>query len=992
MSTAALSAPVQALKQARKAAIETTKNNEESSRLQQSDSTNLDSSAMHAALMQCAEKISEDDILLEDDARLLTYFLEVLEDLNGKEIAEAVVSCYTLSAAYNANNSAEDLEKLENVIDGLGPADSIVIASAFSHMLTLTNVAEEIQMAARPRAKKKTGSLDDEGSALTESTIKETFVKLIQLGKTKEEIFEALKEQTVDLVFTAHPTQSIRRSLLQKHSRIRNLLSRLHAETLTVDKKAEILEALKREIQAAWRTDEIRRTPPTPQDEMRAGMSYFHETIWKGLPRFLRRIDTALSHIGINERLPYQVPIIQFSSWMGGDRDGNPRVTADVTRDVCLLSRLMSANLYFSQIEDLMFELSMWRASDELKTRAQELLSTGQKKDVKHFIEFWKVVPPSEPYRVLLSDVRDKLWNTREHAQQILTSGKSQIAKSDVFTSPSELMEPLELCYRSLCETGDKAIADGTLLDFLRQVACFGLSLVKLDVRQESERHTDVVEAITQYLGLGSYRSWSEEKRVQWLISELQSKRPLFGADLPMTDDIKDVLDTVKVLAELPPDSFAAYVISMATTASHVLEVELLQRACGVPNPRRVVPLFERLDDLNGATKTMELLFSTEWYYNHIQGKQEVMIGYSDSGKDAGRLSAAWAMFKAQEGLVQVAKKYNIKLTMFHGRGGTVGRGGGPTHLAILSQPPETVNGSLRVTVQGEVIEQSFGEELLCFRTLQRFTAATLEHGMHPPISPKPEWRTLMDEMCEKATEEYRGIVFKEPRFVNYFRYATPEQEYGRMNLGSRPSKRKPSGGIESLRAIPWIFAWTQTRFHLPVWLGFGGAIKHALAADPNNINVLKEMYAEWPFFRVTIDLIEMVFSKGDPRVAALYDRLLVPDDLHSFGVELQKKYEETKDLLLQVAGHEIGLENNPTLRQRLSVREPYITPLNVHQAYTLKKMRTPNLPNDSSSKGVVTKSSDVVTLNAKTEYGPGLEDTLIITMKGIAAGMQNTG
>jgi len=439
----------------------------------------------------------------------------------------------------------------------------------------------------------------------------------------------------------------------------------------------------------------------------------------------------------------------------------------------------------------------------------------------------------------------------------------------------------------------------------------------------------------------------------------------------------------------------------MATSPSDVLAVELLQRECHVKQPLRVVPLFEKLADLDAAPAAVARLFSIDWYRNRIDGKQEVMIGYSDSGKDAGRLSAAWQLYKAQEELIQVAKQFGVKLTMFHGRGGTVGRGGGPTHLAILSQPPDTVHGSLRVTVQGEVIEQSFGEEHLCFRTLQRFTAATLEHGMKPPVSPKPEWRALMDEIAVVATAEYRSIVFQEPRFVEYFRLATPETEYGRMNIGSRPSKRKPSGGIESLRAIPWIFAWTQTRFHLPVWLGFGAAFKYAIQKDIKNLQMLREMYKEWPFFRVTIDLVEMVFAKGGPGIATLYDKLLVSEDLWSFGERLRANYEETKDLLLQIAGHKDLLEDNPYLKQRLRLRDSYITTLNVLQAYTLKRIRDsnynvklrPHISKDYVESSESSKSAaELVKLNPTSEYAPGLEDTLILTMKGIAAGMQNTG
>uniref|UniRef100_I1M3L8 phosphoenolpyruvate carboxylase n=2 Tax=Glycine subgen. Soja TaxID=1462606 RepID=I1M3L8_SOYBN len=956
-------------------------------------------------------KVSDDDKLVEYDALLLDRFLDILQDLHGEDIRQTVQDCYELSAEYEGEHKPDKLEELGNMLTGLDAGDSIVIAKSFSHMLNLANLAEEVQIAYRRRIKLlKKGDFADENSAITESDIEETFKKLVaQLKKTPQEIFDALKNQTVDLVLTAHPTQSVRRSLLQKHGRLiisvgdHSLqdkgicLTQLYAKDITPDDKQELDEALQREIQAAFRTDEIRRTPPTPQDEMRAGMSYFHETIWKGVPQFLRRVDTALKNIGINERVPYNAPVIQFSSWMGGDRDGNPRVTPEVTRDVCLLARMMAANVYFSQIEDLMFELSMWRCTDELRDRAHEL-HRSSKRDAKHYIEFWKQVPPNEPYRVILGDVRDKLYNTRERARQLLANGTSDIPEETTFTYVEQFLEPLEQCYRSLCACGDRPIADGSLLDFLRQVSTFGLSLVRLDIRQESDRHTDVMDAITKHLEIGSYREWPEEKRQEWLLSELRGKRPLFGHDLPKTEEINDVLETFHVISELPSDNFGAYIISMATAPSDVLAVELLQRECHVKQPLRVVPLFEKLADLEAAPAAVARLFSIDWYRDRINGKQEVMIGYSDSGKDAGRLSAAWALYKAQEELVKVAKEYGVKLTMFHGRGGTVGRGGGPTHLAILSQPPDTIHGSLRVTVQGEVIEQSFGEEHLCFRTLQRFTAATLEHGMHPPVSPKPEWRALMDEMAVIATKEYRSVVFKEPRFVEYFRCATPELEYGRMNIGSRPSKRKPSGGIESLRAIPWIFAWTQTRFHLPVWLGFGSAFKHVVEKDPKNLQMLQDMYNQWPFFRVTLDLVEMVFAKGDPGIASLFDKLLVSEELRPFGENLRSKFEETKRFLLQVAGHKDILEGDPYLKQRLRLRDSYITTLNVLQAYTLKRIRDPDYhvklrPHLSKDYMESSKpAAELVKLNPKSEYAPGLEDTLILTMKGIAAGMQNTG
>nr|UZC49310.1 PEPC1 [Salsola ferganica] len=937
-------------------------------------------------------KVSEDDRLVEYDALLLDRFLDSLESLHGAEIRERVQEVYEHAAEYERTQDTNKLEELGKLLTSLDAGDSIVVTKAFSHMLNLSNLAEEVQIAYRRKIKKK-GDLADESSAATESDFEETLRRLItDMKKSPQEIFETLKNQTVDLVLTAHPTQSVRRSLLQKHGRIRDCMTQLHAKDISADDKQELDEALQREIQAAFRTDEIRRAQPTPQDEMRLGMSYFHETIWKGVPKFLRRVDTALKNIGINERVPYNAPLIQFSSWMGGDRDGNPRVTPEATRDVCLLARMIAANMYFSQIEDLMFELSMWRCNDELNARAQEIHKQS-KSDAKHYIEFWKRIPLSEPYRVVLGDVSDKLYYTRDRARQLLTSGVSDVPEEATFTHIDQFLEPLELCYKSLCDCGDRPIADGSLLDFMRQVSTFGLSLTKLDIRQESGRHAEVMDAITRHLGVGSYVEWAEEKRQEWLLSELKSNRPLFGSDLPKNDDIAAVLDALHVIAELPSDSFGPYIISMATAPSDVLAVELLQRACGVKKPLNVVPLFERLADLENAPASMTRLFSIDWYKERINGKQQVMIGYSDSGKDAGRLSAAWQLYKAQEQLKKIANDFGVKLTMFHGRGGTVGRGGGPTHLAILSQPPGTIDGSLRVTIQGEVIEQSFGEEHLCFRTLQRYTAATLEHGMHPPISPKPEWRALMDEMSVVATKEYRSVVMREPRFVEYFRRATPETEYGRMNIGSRPAKRNPKGGIESLRAIPWIFAWTQTRFHLPVWLGVGAAFKHVIEKDAKNLTMLKAMYNEWPFFRVTIDLLEMVFAKGDPGIAALYDKLLVSDDLKPFGEHLRKCYGETKDLLLKVAGHKDILEGDPYLKQRLRLRDPYVTILNVCQAYTPKRIRDPDYK--ATEKPHLSKdkpAAELVDLNPTSEYPPGLEDTLILTMKGIAAGLQNTG
>ncbi|KAJ8532157.1 hypothetical protein K7X08_012080 [Anisodus acutangulus] len=523
-----------------------------------------------------------------------------------------VQECYELSAEYDGKHDPQKLEEHGSMLTSLDAGDSIVVTKAFSNMPNLANLAEEVQIAYRRRSK-----------------LKKTLRKLVgQLNKSPQEVFDALKNQTVDLVLTAHPTQSVRRPLLQKHA------STIEYQQITPDDKQELDEALQREIQAAFRTDEIRRTQPTPQDEMRAGMSYFHETIWKGVPKFLRRVDTALKNIGINERVPYNAPLIQFSSWMGGDQDGlkvflkapmvfdvhasNPRVTPEVTRDVCLLARMMAAKLYFAQIEDLMFELSMWRCNDVVRARAEELHRTSKRED--------------------------KLYNTRERARQLLANGFSDEMNS------SEL--------------------------------------------------------------LNFYKEWSEGQRQEWLLSELSG--------IPKTNEIADVLDTFNVIAELPADSFGAYIISMAMAPSDVLAVELLQRECHVKTPLRVVPLFEKLES---APAAVARLFSIDWYRNRINGKQEVMIGYSDSGKDAGRLSAAWQLYKAQEELVKLLNNH-------------LGRNACALELFSVSQQPHL----------------------------------SMEY---PPVAPNPEWRALLDEMVVIATKDYGPLVFQDPRFVEYFRLLT---------------------------------------------------------------------------------------------------------------------------------------------------------------------------------------------------------------------------
>jgi phosphoenolpyruvate carboxylase len=724
------------------------------------------------------------------------------------------------------------------------------VASAFSQLLNLHNLTEEI-VSARLEKAQRLGEVEQS----TRSTNK-SLQRLVKVNGVKpEDIYAALCSQNVDLVFTAHPTQAMRQSLLKKYAKIRAAMDQLHNTRMSHYERLECLEEIRSQIQAAWRTDEIRRRKPTPQDESRQGLTYFHETIYSGLPVFLRRVDTALANIG-QPRLPLDAAPFTFGSWMGGDRDGNPFVTPDTTRDVVIGARLSAATLLMEQVERLMFELSVWRASPELEARAAEVLArTHAREGEGSFVETRKnavdvvFMSENEPFRLVLSEIRDRLSATRDVLLHCATHPGVRLREAleldaAAYSGVEEPLSQLKLCYASLLATNDHSMADSKLLDVIRQASTFGLHLCRLDIRQESVKHEAAIDAITTYLGLGSYKEWDEDARIAFLSRELAGNRPLLPPTLPMTGEVADVINTFRMLAELPPDSLGAYIISMAHTASDVLAVVLLQKECGVVPYLRVAPLFETLDDLVYAETAMRQLFANDWYRAHIGGKQECMIGYSDSGKDAGRIAAAWGLYEVQERLCTAADEYGVHLTLFHGRGGTVGRGGAPAHLAVLSQPPGTIRGTIRVTVQGEVMEQQFGEKEIAFRTMDLYTGAVLEATLAPTQQPTQAWRDAMHKMSEVSCAAYRSVVRTDPRFIDFFQSVTPVNELGRMNIGSRPAKRRAAGSIDTLRAIPWIFAWTQIRFHLPVWLGMGEALQAII--DGAGLEQLQDMYQNW--------------------------------------------------------------------------------------------------------------------------------------------------
>lgn len=860
---------------------------------------------------------------LRDDVRMLGECLgQTIEHHLGEAFLKKVETIRKLAISGRTGEDVEHRDLLSE-LKALSDDEVLPVSRSFSHFLNLANIAEEFH---RVRSQQHVCDIDSS----------DAFVQQLKLLKREsidnDRIMDALTDLRIDLVLTAHPTEVNRRTLIQKHNAITDCLRNLHNDGLQSERLNELISQI-------WHTNEIRRQRPTPIDEAKWGFAIIENSLWKAIPQYLRQLDDQLNII-LGRQLPLDCSPVRFSSWMGGDRDGNPYVTHKITQEVLLLSRWMAADLYDRDIEQLRSELSMFECTDELRAQTGGAV---------------------EPYRHLLSGVRNALSDTKKQIEMRLNDLSGQ---QSPLLGKKELLDPLMLCHRSLTGSGMDIIARGLLEDTIRRIACFGVTLVNLDIRQNSDRHSDVMEALWQFYEMGSYLKSSEQERQNFLLKELHSKRPLIPRNWTPTADVQEVLDTCRVVAAGDAEALGSYVISMAAKPSDVLSVILLLQESGIRHNMRVVPLFETLADLENSHDCIRSLLQIAWYREYIDNHQEVMIGYSDSSKDAGQLAAVWGQFKAQEALTELCQAQGVHLTLFHGRGGTVGRGGGPTHTAILAQPPGSVDHSLRVTEQGEVIRFKFGIPEIAVRNLELYTGAVLTATLHPYPPPQPEWRQMMDSMSQTAFREYRKVVRNDSRFVPFFRSSTPEHELSKLPLGSRPAKRRADGGIESLRAIPWVFAWTQVRLMLPAWLGSDSALKKAI--DEKHLPRLHEMYEEWPFFRAYIDMLEMVLAKSDPAITAYYEQRLVPDEVKPLGAELRHRLNEVTDLVLKIKQTSDLLQDNPDTRQSLAARNPYIDPLHYLQAELLYRDR--NCPDER------------------------LEKALMVTMAGISAGMQNTG
>jgi len=888
------------------------------------------------AVLRYGERpMSDIDARLREDVHLLGELLgNTIREQYGNAFLEKIEGIRRGAKADRVRTRDAESTRLGSSLEQLAEEDLLPVARAFNQFLNLANICEQYQLIRRPA--------DDQPVAFENRVLAELLQRLQAAGHSPEALAQQLAGLEIELVLTAHPTEVARRTLIQKYDAIAAQLALQDHQDLSSEEREAIRQRLQRLIAEAWHTEEIRRVRPTPVDEAKWGFAVIENSLWQAVPNHLRKVDQAL-HAATGIRLPLQAAPIRFASWMGGDRDGNPNVTAKVTREVLLLARWMAADLFLADVDHLAAELSMQQASAALREHVGD---------------------SAEPYRAVLKQLRERLRATRNWAHASLA--ETQPAGADVLSDNQDLLAPLQLCFDSLHACGMGVIADGPLLDCLRRAVTFGLFLVRLDVRQDSTRHRGALSEITDYLGLGSYEEWDEETRIEFLSRELDNRRPLLPSYFDPSADTAEVLATCREIAAAPGASLGSYVISMAGAASDVLAVQLLLKESGLQRPMRVVPLFETLADLDNAGPVLTRLLALPGYRARLQGPQEVMIGYSDSAKDAGTTAAAWAQYRAQEALVEICRKQGVELLLFHGRGGTVGRGGGPAHAAILSQPPGSVAGRFRTTEQGEMIRFKFGLPAIAEQNLNLYLAAVLEATLMPPPPPEPAWRSLMDELAADGVKAYRQVVRENPQFVEYFRQSTPEQELGRLPLGSRPAKRR-QGGIESLRAIPWIFGWTQTRLMLPAWLGWEAALQGALERGQGPL--LTTMREQWPFFRTRIDMLEMVLAKADAEIAHFYDQRLVVDDLQPLGTELRDLLSQCCDVVLGLTGQQQLLAHSPVTLEFFRLRNTYLDPLHWLQAELLARSRGREAALDSP-----------------------LEQALLVTVAGIAAGLRNTG
>ena len=882
--------------------------------------------------------------LLREDIRLLGTFLgRVIKDQEGEDFFNIVEKLRLLSKnTLLDKNKKKVFSKISKEIKRLNPQKTFKITRSFSHILNLMNLAESLDASRKLNEYENPYFKNKNQNLFIEDIIKNLF-KNKKISNNK--IYEQAKNLNIGIVLTAHPTEVKRRTLIQKYANLIKLTEERHLFKKYPSKITEIDRKIYTEITIIWKTDELKRSKPSPLDEAKWGLAVIEDSLWDTIPKVYKRLNDIFRK-NLKKDLPRGFNPIQFGSWMGGDRDGNPNVTSEVTKKVILFSRWQAAKLYEKEFTKLIQDLSMKECSTQI-----------QKVTGKTF----------EPYRVYLRPIRDKIRLTHQSIENHLTKNVPLI-NNKLLQDKNEILQPLRIVRDSLNLNRSQLIANSDLLDLIRRVRCFGINLAKVDIRQESSRHEKLVNfSINKKFNI-NYLNLNENKKLNLLNKLIKQKKCFINRLIIRDKENKEVWNTFKQISKEPDQCLGAYIISMTSKASDILSVYLLQKQAQTKNLLRVVPLFETLEDLKNAKDIMQSLFKLSWYRKLINNKQEVMIGYSDSSKDAGKLSASWHQYKLQEELRNLAKKYKIDLVFFHGRGGSAGRGGGPIQATLKSQPANTVNGKIRITDQGEVIQQKYGYKPLAEYNLCSYIGAVMDASLNPPPKSKKKWRDLIQKMSEISTSAYRKNLNQSEDFIRYFKTVTPHKSLGKLAIGSRPTKRKNVDNIQSLRAIPWVFAWTQIRLMLPAWLGTTEALRYGSIKKFSK--TLTDMEKNWPYFVSTMDILDMVISKVDPEISIIYENNLADEALKRIGKKLRFQFKALVKLHNKITPKEVFKERKE-FRKALFIRNNYTEMLNILQANIMNKI------NNKKYKELDKKF---------------LDDALMTSIAGISAAMKNTG
>ena len=882
--------------------------------------------------------------LLREDIRLLGTFLgRVIRDQEGLTFYKIVERLRLLSKnTLLDKNKSKVFLKVSKEVKKLKPKDIFRVTRSFSHILNLMNLAESLDASRKLNEYENPYFKNKNQNIFIEDIIKNLF-KNRNISNNK--IYKQATKLDIGIVLTAHPTEVKRRTLIQKYANLIELMEQRHLYKKYPSKILEIDRKIYTEITVIWKTDELKRSKPSPLDEAKWGLAVIEDSLWDTIPKVYKRLNDIFRK-NLGKDLPRGYNPIQFGSWMGGDRDGNPNVTADITKKVILFSRWQAAKLYEKELTKLIQDLSMKECSPKIK----------------------KITGNSfEPYRVYLRPIRDKIRLTYQLIEKHLNNNKS-LNEKKLLKDKNEILKPLREVRESLNLNRGQHIANADLLDLIRRVRCFGINLARLDIRQESSRHQKLIADVLNKKYKINFSSLSESKKINLLNLLIKQKKYFINNLKIKHKDNKEVWNTFKQISKEPEQCMGAYVISMTSKASDILSVYFLQKQAETKNLLRVVPLFETLDDLKNAKSVMENIFKLSWYRKLINHKQEVMIGYSDSSKDAGKLSASWHQYKLQEELRNLAKKYKIDLVFFHGRGGSAGRGGGPIQATLKSQPANTVNGKIRITDQGEVIQQKYGYKPLAEYNLCSYIGAVMDASLNPPPKSKKNWRELIEKMSEIATSAYRKNLNQSEDFIRYFKTVTPHKSLGKLAIGSRPTKRKNVDNIQSLRAIPWVFAWTQIRLMLPAWLGTTEALRYGSIKKFSK--TLTDMEKNWPYFVSTMDILDMVITKVDPEISIIYENNLADSALKRIGKKLRFQFDALVKLHNKITPKEIFKERKE-FRKALFIRNNYTETLNILQATIMNKI------NNNKYKKLDKKF---------------LDDALMTSIAGISAAMKNTG